>query len=82
MNLELTCSSKRDVSLKSGSSAADVNMSRVLSWLSLSAILGAVPSLPPDLKRTQPRPACKRAMEKGGEHYPQIVRPKTASPQN
>lgn len=72
--------SRQDHFLKSGFSAADINMTWVLELAEPCGHLEKRPVLQAYLKRMQARAAYQRAMDKGGEQNLMIFRPKTAFP--
>jgi glutathione S-transferase len=72
--------SRQDFFLKSGFSAADINMTWVLELSEPCGHLEGHPKMTAYLRRMQARPAYQRAMEKGGEQNLTVFRPKTAFP--
>jgi glutathione S-transferase len=72
--------SKQDHFIKSGFTAADINMTWVIELAEPCGHLENRPHLQAYLKRMQARPAYRRAMEKGGEQDLNLFRPKAALP--
>jgi glutathione S-transferase len=72
--------SKQDYFLKSGFSAADINMTWVLELAEPCGHLEGRKVLVNYLRRVQSRPAYRRAMEKGGEQDLKMFRPAAALP--
>ena len=72
--------SKQDHFVRSGFTAADINMAWVLELAEQCGHLKDRPHLQAYLKRMQSRPAYRRAMEKGGEQNLAIFRPASAFP--
>jgi glutathione S-transferase len=72
--------SQQDHLLRSGFTAADINMTWVIELAEPCGHLDGRPQLQAYLRRMRARPAYRRAMEKGGEQNLAVFRPRTPLP--